>query len=1401
MKKRLIMIIICLVLALSLAMTFVACDDDTPTGPVNPNIPDDPSTPEVKVYSITYNEVDGIIYSDDNPTSVKSGESFTFSFKVSVFYSGEPEVSVNNRVRTNVVYDDDTYLYSCTVGNASRDINVEISGLEECKSNLLSSGTGEIDNPFLIQEPIDLIEMANAINSGGNNVMKVLGYYYLENDLDFHGQEISIIGDGNNDYAFFGGYFNGNGYTISNFVINGTSNYVGLFGVVQAYDMLGFTGGTIYNLKISDFKVSATNSGSTVVCGSMIGQGFGASMVLCDALNGSVEIYGDPSYFSYAGGLIGLQRAYEDPFYSKINYCSTQNVDVNCLLGTTFVAGGISGYMYSESASINSTITNCYSTGNVRGSFYAGGIAGWISNYSSIANCYSTGIVNAQSNLSDLAIAGEYCHSYAGGLVGMAQNDSSVVDCFTSCKVSSSAALGSAYAHTGQFVGRVEEINTSLFGSRLASVFNCYYTGSEAVDAPDFTKGEVVKEKLHWHEIDWVFDEGSYPVINSVNSDSSDEIEHYSYVITIDFCGAVVKDAQGEDLSQIEITITDQYESMSFWYIIYSTYLDGSGIPESLVAENGMISYGYFFDRECTLYVPSGFTATRDITLYAGFADYNDVAGTYYIAINGNDSPDSLTYSAITLYNDGTFVCDDSFSSHLGYYIYDGEEIIFYNARFARYFGESNYMSYQAYEFKALIQDSGLEIYGGITYDEEGNENSLIPIDTPIYAYRESNALVGSYYLQADGKTYVYVFNPDGTGIEEKNYDEFDYTLNNGELTISIAGETLVGIVENGIPVSLNGNAVSLTDSFRGKWEITSLTKKVYEFDGAGNWSYLYYGYVYESDSNSAYTDVISRASGKYTVDGKEALLDNGVKAIISEGKLQIIGENVVDYSFEKSNQGVWVSSDGNIRIELNGISSIGDGKGVVVYVHDEEGVMKREYYDIIYTHDTLSSDGILLFYEGEIFGMLSFNTVKGSLKGSIYSTEIGDYVDLEVFRYDEYLGDWLVLGDDPIFSIVSFNGYGCYTFNSSIPLNGIIVIDGEEVEYTLNNYTLSGTFIYNGNVYAISYSEETKLVSISSNGNNYVLSQKDEFGDKTFIDTDGNRYVFDGKGYLSTLGELVIHTSEGVMRVNYSMGGDDVVATLTDGESVYGSITIVTLDDGRHYCLSMGSMTAVLSEKTVFTGEWALSGYYDDFIKIGGMNLDGIVSGIIPLSVDDNINSEETLMTMTNGYLVWNVDEDNTIYVINIKDNEFVISRYLNWFLHQSTEESDDGDTVWNYSYALCADDLRGVWVCEILYEQITFDGTGRNPEALGIFSKKNIYDNDENAVDYYYGRCWNTEEECYDYIVFTEYSMASKTAFKVVFCDYESAPVDAYINEEAKKAFVLQAVDVDDYDLQNRG
>lgn len=107
----------------------------------------------------------------------------------------------------------------------------------------------------------------------------------------------------------------------------------------------------------------------------------------------------------------------------------------------------------------NTTIINCYSSGNVSGSFIIGSLIG-ITYYSTVSNCYSTGSVSGETTIGGLVgynytgstISNCYStaylpgsHSTIGGLVGYNWNASvtnSFWDIETSGQISSSAGTG-----------------------------------------------------------------------------------------------------------------------------------------------------------------------------------------------------------------------------------------------------------------------------------------------------------------------------------------------------------------------------------------------------------------------------------------------------------------------------------------------------------------------------------------------------------------------------------------------------------------------------------------------------------------------------------------------------------------------------------------------------------------------------------------------------------------------------------------------------------------------------------------------------------------------------------------------------------------------------------------------
>ena len=124
-------------------------------------------------------------------------------------------------------------------------------------------------------------------------------------------------------------------------------------------------------------------------------------------------------------------------------------------------SGGIAGYVN------KSTITGCQSTGNISSSHYysypsySGGIAGYAYN-STIIDCYSTGDVYAGSGNS----------SYPGGIAGYVYN-STITDCYSTGDVSAGSGNPS---YSGGIAGYVRDRST---------ITNCYSTG----DVSAFSSG------------------------------------------------------------------------------------------------------------------------------------------------------------------------------------------------------------------------------------------------------------------------------------------------------------------------------------------------------------------------------------------------------------------------------------------------------------------------------------------------------------------------------------------------------------------------------------------------------------------------------------------------------------------------------------------------------------------------------------------------------------------------------------------------------------------------------------------------------------------------------------------------------------------------------------------------
>ncbi|MGM9637662.1 MAG: hypothetical protein ACI3YK_06730 [Eubacteriales bacterium] len=1269
------------------------------------------TTEEGKV-TLTFGDQAGITYVCDKRSgaSVEKGSTVSFSLKKSVFYEGTPVVSANGEILTP---NDGTY--SVTVNENTR---IEVSGITLIESTMEGGGTGS-DDPFLITSPVDLLFIAEQVNAG--NSVYSEGYYTLSNDLDFLGEEIEVIGDGRNEYAYFSGYFDGGGYTISNFTLTTTDTpYVGLFGILQA-NVVDSVGGTVYMLNLKDFTITAEIKDNSMFCGSFAGYGIGANLLLCNAQNGKIEVYADSNNFSYAGGLVGLQQAldYNNLSYlSAVTYC-TSDVDVSCREGLTFSAGGISGYLACSNALVVASINNSYATGDVQGASRTGGIAGYMSSNTGIVGCYATGIISAQSSISDYENSETHCYAYAGGIAGCAEENSVISECFATGKLYCKAELGSAYEKSDGVLGGAEAVTEGAYSSYEATVYNCVYALGGTDGDINLTDGTYLREKLNWNECDWVFKDGSYPTVNLA------EDNQYSFDINFNF----------EGQETLSVTEFDAYMPMFFWY------LDGS-LPTGLIGEEGdtHTSYGYFFDEELTMPIPAGFVPTHTMTIYAASADYAEVAGEYVLLTSNKDQ---VAY--LTLNTNGSFTYTDGADIATSYFRYDGETLVFEDARLARY--AENVLSmekYQYCDFMGRVEDGKLTILGGVVADDTGSV-TFFTEKNPLIALSTEKVLTGAYRA---GNT-LYTFAPDGTGTRTVGgmVSDFTYTRNGNAFVLTYDNQSVSGSISAG-KLTLEGTALTACDEYMGSWTVDSKANKVFTFDGAGNWSYEYYGYL-----STASKTVLERKTGSYTVnyDGSLTLSGGfGGSAKFVDGVLRV---STTDGSYtcyrQGSYYGTWIYPDYGMTLILGGIGESGVGTARVEYLYDNGTV---EFYNLTYSLDNLIPGVICIYYDMDVFGYLSYVPGSDILNATIYVGPLASFMqNVSLCREDEYMGQWISEKDG--LTQLEFNGFGSYASGNRLGLSGIVEIDGHSVPYTLDEATLSGSFVYNGKIYLISYDETKSALILSDGGSSTVYQRKDAFAALTLSDESGRVYSFDGRGNLSSMGTMSVTEPDGrVTTYQYRLSGNEL--TIYQGTGIVGRLYRDEQTNAYRLTLS-GTAGRTLMIRTSFTGTWGMSGSLENLV-IGTMGLDNTIEG--------RINGENVTFIMEDGYLSFTY-LDALFYIIQISDGDLIISQQLDWYM------TTDG--------ILCApiDDLFGTWT-NSLGASYEFDGMSNSTLTSGSAQSSS----GETVTGYFY--LYDDEQ----YILWTYSETTGETIlYRLIMCDPDTRR--AFVNGD--RAFTVEQGD----------
>ena len=322
----------------------------------------------------------------------------------------------------------------------------------------------------------ELIKFSNDVNGGTNFKGTTV---LLNSDIDLSGKTFEPIGKGQTNY--FSGTFDGQGYTISNLVIDSSLQYVGIFGYSE--------GATIKNVVMDSSCSITSSSSSSLSLGGIIGSYYSDNS-LCVTENvvnmASVIFNGNASGLSlHFGGIVGClsSSTYEVIVKNCANYGSVSNK------GTSKYSyiGGIVGYSH-ESASELISIQNCFNYGtitnnNTKSSFqYTGGIIGF-ADYTHVENCVNSGKVTSS-----------YSSGYIGGIAGYVSFFSQVSNCYWD-KDGSQSAYGSMNS------GSISECygfdSTTFELSESVSVGD--YTGTSLLNALNaWTDHYCLRDYSHW---------------------------------------------------------------------------------------------------------------------------------------------------------------------------------------------------------------------------------------------------------------------------------------------------------------------------------------------------------------------------------------------------------------------------------------------------------------------------------------------------------------------------------------------------------------------------------------------------------------------------------------------------------------------------------------------------------------------------------------------------------------------------------------------------------------------------------------------------------------------------------------------------------------------------------------
>ena len=753
------------------------------------------------------------VFAGTTPKNVAVGTLVEFGLRVSPYYVGEVKVYAGSKECTLGA----NGKYSFTV---EKSVTVSVEGLRYDDAKI--KGLGNAKSPYLISNAAQLKAFADSINAGEDKYAKA--FVALTADIDFNGETIEPIGG---QKTYFQGEFDGRGHVVSNFNLDGDEGIAGFFGYIAT--------ATIKNLTIdSDIEVEAINKQYNYILGGIVAYNMGGDIVNCN-FKGSYTVTASlpDDNIVYLGGIVGFMQGYGTEYTATASFCSVQADLVSNGQSSLYAIGGIAAATYGPANSSPAYVNNCSFVGNVEGrNKYAGGIVGYLRSDSAVANCYVDGKIEARSG-------GDA--SYAGGIVGASDNEAAI---------SSSVAIGTLSSSKQIGEDEVSDISGLIFrkgfneiDTRKAVLFKAYYTQDGIVtDGKTYSANSLadLSELLGWVVADWKEEDGA---ILPVYSDTATGNVNVKFV----FGRNVTKeDSDGNPLTQSEdtVTITDVVPI----YYIYG----GSGMNNFVADKEGaddtknMVSYGYFFDAACTQRIPSSFLITSDITVYVGFADYSKVEGDYYAVLQTLKNNEIYNAELHLIFdNNGkmTMYYDGIIADYM--YVYNGEKLLVKDAYFA-YIAYTTTSGYSLLaDYYADIDGNVLNIYDNLFFTSEKNN---------VIVARKQNAAMGTWYT-SDGATYTFLSDLTGSRTNANVTETFTYSCNDNVVTITIGSTRIIAsITSDGMSMKSISAGLELEkrDIFSGKWESSFNRIETITFDGRGGVTYKGTTYEYVLDGEKA---------------------------------------------------------------------------------------------------------------------------------------------------------------------------------------------------------------------------------------------------------------------------------------------------------------------------------------------------------------------------------------------------------------------------------------------------------------------------------------------------------------------------------------------------------------------